>query len=55
MLFVNATEDPYADPVPAPGEVAVYLSVHPRVDDRHPEAFARRLVRRAGLRLAEER
>jgi len=52
VLLVNAVGDPSVDLVPAPGEVAVYLSLHPRVDDRRPDAFAHRLAQRAGLRLA---
>lgn len=51
VLLVNATEDPYIEPNHVPGRAALYLSLHPRINDRHPEEFAQWLARRAGVRL----
>jgi hypothetical protein len=51
VLYANAYGGPDDEPVPAPGHATVHLSVHPRVDDRNPDAFAAGLAGLAGVTL----
>jgi hypothetical protein len=51
VLYANATGAPDDELDPAPGHASLHVSVHPRVDDRNPDAFAARLADRAGARL----
>jgi hypothetical protein len=51
VLYANAYGGPDDEPVPAPGHATVHLSVHPRVNDRDPDAFAAGLAGLAGVTL----
>ena len=54
VLLVNATEGPYEDLNHVPGRSALFLSVHPRVNDGRPAEYAAWRARRAGIELVTD-
>lgn len=52
VLYANADGGPDDEPLSAPGQATLHLSVSPRVNDRNPDDFAARLASQAGVVLA---